>query len=546
MFQLKLPTNYKKRLILTTALPYANGRLHIGHMTEAVLTCAFARYRRLAQQEVHFLGADDAHGSAIEISAERDRISPEQFISRIRQDHIKSYVEYDISYNAYHSTHSPENQELVEMIFHHLKDRQLLEEREVTQLFDVIEGRTIEDRRVRGTCPECGKLDQNGDSCDGCGATYDATQLINPISTLSGEPPITVKNKHIFFRVSKLKEKICDWLEQEPLQPEMAAKVREWVDDDLRDWCLTRTGPYFGFKVPGEKDLFFYVWIDAPVGYIATLQHRLNLLEVQQDALELWNAPDSEIIHVIGKDIINFHSILWPALLSGAGLALPDKVHAHGFVTVAGQKMSKSKGNFVLSSDLAKHVSFDALRWLVASRLGAGVADIDLEATSAAEKINSDLVNKVANIAVRLRPFLSDMSHTLTKEVCNTGDYQNALDQAGTVLASFEELNLADSVRGILALADDINRSIASDAPWNIDDPHKKAAVVTDALVRFRIVAALIQPISPLFARKALAIFGEQFVPWLELEKPPVGARVTIPEKLFDRVEPEALASLSV
>ncbi len=545
MYRITIPTVSRKKLVLTTALPYANGPLHIGHMAEAVMTCVFARYRRLCGQEVHFVGADDAHGSAIEISAERESVTPERYISDIRTDHITDYAAFDISYDAYHSTHSPENQALVEMIFGHLVDRELLEEREITQLYDAIEGRTLEDRRVRGTCPECGTSDQNGDSCDVCGATYDATQLINPVSTFSGEPPINVKNKHLFFRVEKLEGEIREWISRNTLQPEMAAKVREWVDGDLRDWCLTRSGPYFGFKVPDRKDLFFYVWIDAPVGYLAALQHRLDRSDSHQDAISIWNASDTEIIHIIGKDIINFHAILWPALLSGAGLALPDQVHAHGFVTVGGEKMSKSKGNFVLASHLAQRVESDALRWLLAARLGPGVTDIDLEASSAVEKINSDLVNKFSNIAVRLRPFANEMSDGLAEELGEGNAYQHALDQAGTVLSSFEVRNMAEAVRGIMKLADEINRDIAAAAPWKVTDSSVRASIVTEALVRFRVVAALVQPIAPALARRALAIFGEQFLPWKGLETPPLGGKVFVPARLFERIERDALSPLS-
>ena len=545
MYHLDLPPNQKPRLLLTTALPYANGPLHVGHMAEAVQACAFARYRRLCGQEVHFLGADDAHGTAIEISAEAKATTPEAFIAKIQQNHITSYAAFDISYDAYHSTHSPENAALVNEIFQKLKDGGHLEERDVRQLFDLSRGRTLEDRRVRGTCPECGATDQPGDSCDKCGATYNATQLIDPVSTFSGEPPVTISAKHLFFRLTALKDRIHDWLSTTPLQPQMQSKVLEWLDGDLRDWCLTRTGPYFGFPVPNHKNLFFYVWVDAPVGYIASLEHRLKVSGAKVSAVELWNDEDSEKLHIIGKDIINFHALLWPGLLHASGLALPNRIHAHGFLTIAGQKMSKSKGNFVLASELARAVDSDALRWLLASRLGGGTTDIDLEANAALEKINSDLAGKFANIPLRLRPFLADMGGTLATTLNSESAYQNALDRAGQVLASYEAINLAEAVRGIIALADEINRDIAAAAPWKMKDAQARAAVVTDALVRFRVVAALTQPIAPILARRALGIFGEQSVPWRNLATPPLGERVAVPERLFERLEAASLTLLS-
>lgn len=545
MHHLNLPPNQKPRLILTTALPYANGPLHIGHMAEAVQACVFARYRRFCGQEVHFLGADDAHGTAIEISAETQGTTPEAYIAKVQQDHVASYAAFDISYDAYHSTHSPENAALVNEIFQLLEDGGHLEEREVRQLFDLSRGRTLEDRRVRGTCPECGAVDQPGDSCDSCGATYDATQLINPVSTFSGEPPVTISAKHLFFRLTAIKDRIHEWLSTQPLQPQMQSKVREWLDGDLRDWCLTRTGPYFGFPVPNHKDLFFYVWVDAPMGYIATLEHRLKVSGVKVSALELWNDADSEKLHIIGKDIINFHALLWSGLLEASGLALPDRIHTHGFLTIAGQKMSKSKGNFVLASDLAQAVDSDALRWLLASRLGGATTDIDLEASAALEKINSDLAGKFANIPVRLRPFLKDMDGTLSTTLFSDAAYQDALDRAGRVLSSYEAINLAEAVRSIMGLADDINRDIAAAAPWTMKDAHARAAVVTDALVRFRVLAALIQPIAPVLARRALGIFGEQSIPWRKLQTPPLGAPVSVPERLFDRLDAASLSLLS-
>lgn len=545
MYHLNLPPNLKPRLLLTTALPYANGPLHIGHMAEAVQACAFARYRRLCGQEVHFLGADDAHGTAIEISAEAQATTPEAFIARVQQDHITSYAAFDISYDAFHSTHSPENAALVAEVFQGLENGGHLEERDVRQLFDLSRGRTLEDRRVRGTCPECGATDQPGDSCDSCGATYDATQLIDPVSTFSGEPPVTINAKHLFFRLTALKDRLHDWLSTAPLQSQMHSKVLEWLDGDLRDWCLTRTGPYFGFPVPNHKDLFFYVWVDAPVGYIAALEHRLKVSGAKVSALALWNDEDSEKLHIIGKDIINFHALLWPGMLEASGLALPDRIHAHGFLTIAGQKMSKSKGNFVLASDLAQAADSDALRWLLASRLGGGTTDIDLEASAALEKINSDLAGKFANIAVRLRPFLPDMNGTLSTTLASESAYQDALDRAGQVLTCYEALNLAEAVRGIIGLADDINRDIAEAAPWKIEGAQARAVVVTDALVRFRVLAALIQPIAPILARRSLGIFGEQSVLWRNLVTPPLGTSVCVPEQLFERLEAASLSLLS-
>lgn len=532
----------KSRLYLTIALPYANGPLHLGHATEAILGDTFARHRRLCGQDVMFLCADDTHGTATERLATERGMTPERVVAEIGDDHRADYAAFDISFDHYGSSNCDENRQIALNFFQNLKAKGYLQKKEVRQLFDKQAGAFLDDRRVRGTCPECGRHDQYGDSCE-CGATYEPTALKNPVSTLTGERPTLESAEHFFFELEPFRPTIEAWLSSGAVQPEVAAKLSEWLDAGLRPWCITRKGPYFGFAVPGEDNLFLYVWLDAPVTYIAAGAEYLAHISSDRSWQQDWCEENTEIVHVIGKDIVNFHGLFWVALLAANGCRPPDRLHAHGFITVGGEKMSKSRGNFVVLSDVLAQVDRDALRYAIASRLGRGISDLDLDAQSLTDKVNTDLVGKVANIAVRLRPFQNSFESLLSTEIPDFPALDAALEQASNVLSCYEALDLAGAVRGIMALADDTNRAIAKAAPWNASDQviHDTC---TQALVQFRIIAALLQPLCPDFARRCLAIFGETRVAWAGLAHPPLGARIEIPTRLMDRVDLDAIDSL--
>ena len=532
----------KSRLVMTTALPYANGNLHIGHGSEAIQADIFARHRRLTGQEVIFVCADDCHGTAVELLADAQRKTPEQVLTKVGARHRADFAQAQISFDAYHSTHSPENEAIAFAFFDELRAGGFLRRRTVPQLYDPQAGRFLDDRRVRGTCPSCGRKDQYGDSCE-CGATYDAIQLIDPVSTLTGARPEIREAEHLFFRISSFAETIQHWLDTGAVKPEVRAKLQEWLDQGLRDWCITRSGPYFGIPVPGEPGLFFYVWLDAPMGYLSALQHFLDL-HGGGDWHDVWDDPDTERRHFIGKDIINFHGLFWPALLRGAQHTLPDRLHVHGFATIGGHKMSKSRGNSVALSALLDELDSEALRYVVAARMGDGIADFNIDAADVAAKVNSDLVGKIANIAIRLRPIMSHLDNRLSDRLPDPALYERALDQAARVLAGYEAVSTAAAIRTLVALADMTNEYLTQTAPWADPDAETRRAASTQALIHFRLLAGLLQPVCPGFAQRCLAIFAEPNLPWRVLETLPLGQQIAIPPRLFERIDPTTLTSL--
>lgn len=533
----------KSRLVMTTALPYANGDLHIGHGSEAIQADIFARYRRLAGQEVIFVCADDCHGTAVELLAASQSKSPERVLQEVGARHRADFARAKISFDAYHSTHSSENEAIAFAFFDELKRGGHLQRKTVPQLYDAQAGRFLDDRRVRGTCPDCGRKDQYGDACE-CGATYDAIQLVDPVSTLTGARPQVQDAEHLFLKIEAFAAEIRAWLASGAVQKEVRAKLLEWLDEGLRDWCITRSGPYFGIPVPGEPGLFFYVWLDAPIGYLSAIQHYLQEQQSKKSWADIWSDEDTETLHFIGKDIINFHGLFWPALLCGAHIQLPDRLHAHGFVTVGGHKMSKSRGNSVTLAQLLDQLDADALRYAIAARMGDGITDFNIDALGVAEKVNSDLVGKIANIASRLRPIIAMSDNLLSDSLPDSDLFDQALALAGEALACFESVNTAAAVRSIVSLADLTNEYIDGEAPWTVEDPDKRRAICTQALAQFRLIAALIQPICPGLAGRCLAVFGLSKLGWDELGVPPTGQKIIIPPRLFDRIDAAALSCL--
>lgn len=536
-------TPTKTRLVMTTALPYANGNLHIGHGSEAIQADIFARYRRLTGQTVIFVCADDCHGTAIELLAASQKKSPERVLREIGARHRADFARIKISFDEYHQTHSPENEAIAFSFFDELKTGGHLKRKNVPQLFDAQAGRYLDDRRVRGTCPSCGLKDQYGDACE-CGATYDAIQLLDPASTLTGSRPQVQNAEHLFFQIKNFADEIRAWLDSGAVQKEVRAKLLEWLDEGLRDWCITRNGPYFGIPVPGEPGLFFYVWLDAPIGYLSTLQHYLNNQPGDANWADVWGDENTEIRHFIGKDIINFHGLFWPALLCGAHSRLPDRLHAHGFVTVGGHKMSKSRGNSVELAHLLDQLGAEALRYAIAAQMNDGIADFNIDAEAVADKVNSDLVGKIANIAIRLRPLIAASGNVLSDVLPEPALYEKALGLAQQTLDGFETVNSAAAVRAIVALADLTNEYVNHNAPWTEIDPEARCAICSQALSQFRLLAALIQPICPGFAERCLAVFGVSQLSWKEMGKLPLGQQIAIPPRLFDRIDAASLSCL--
>ena len=395
----------KKQILVTSALPYANGAIHIGHMLEYIQTDIWARFQRSQGHECYFVWADDAHGTPVMLSARAEGITPEELIERMNEEHKTDFRDFGISYDNYSSTHTDYNREQVEQIYQRLDEGGYIERRNIMQLYDEKEGMFLPDRFIRGTCPKCGTVDQYGDSCESCGSTYSPTDLINPSSVVSGSPPVLRESEHYFVRLSDFEHSLKDWTTSGALQPEVANKLKEWFTEGLRDWDISRDAPYFGFSIPGAKDKYFYVWVDAPIGYLSSFR---ELCERNGLDFNAWWGADSEaeVYHFIGKDIVYFHTLFFPAMLMGSGLRTPTAVYAHGFLTVDGAKMSKSRGTFIKARTYLDHLNPDYLRYYFAAKLGPGTADIDLNLEDFVQRVNSDVVGKVVNIASRCAGFI--------------------------------------------------------------------------------------------------------------------------------------------
>ncbi len=397
----------KRKILVTSALPYANGPLHLGHMVEYVQTDIWVRFQKMRGHDCYYVCAADAHGTPIMLRARELGIEPEALVEQVSAEHRRDFAEFQVAFDNYHSTHSPENRELVELIFARLREAKHIVSKTITQAYDATENMFLPDRYVRGECPRCGTPDQYGDSCESCGATYSPGDLKNPVSAISGTTPVQKQTEHYFFRLADFSELLREWISSGRLHPSVAGKLGEWFEHGLQDWDISRDAPYFGFEIPGEKDKYFYVWLDAPIGYMASFR---NLCERTEGLRfeDFWSKDnDTELYHFIGKDIIYFHALFWPAVLTGAGFRTPTSVWVHGFLTVNGQKMSKSRGTFIKARTYLDHLRPEYLRYYYAAKLGPGIDDLDLNLEDFALRVNSDLVGKLVNIASRCAGFIT-------------------------------------------------------------------------------------------------------------------------------------------
>ncbi len=530
----------KRKILVTCALPYANGSLHLGHMVEHVQGDIWVRALRMRGHECHFVCADDAHGTPIMVQAAKLGISAEQLIADGRAEHELDLNDFGISYDYYHSTHSDENRELVEGIFARLKAKDLVEVREIEQYFDDEKGMFLPDRFIKGTCPRCGEADQYGDACENCSATYNPTDLIDPYSVVSGSKPVLRKSLHYFVKLSERTELLQRWVTGR-LQDEVSNKLQEWFDKGLQDWDISRDAPYFGFRIPGEEDKYFYVWVDAPVGYMASFKRLCAERGIDFDAF--W-AQDSEaeVYHFIGKDIIYFHTLFWPAMLDAADYRLPTSVFVHGFLTVDGKKMSKSRGTFIMARTYLEHLQPDYIRYYFASKLSPGLADIDLNLEDFVARVNADLVGKVVNIASRCAGFISKQFDTRLAAELPAGDLWARFTGAGEeIAAQFEERDYNRAVRTIMALADEANRYIDEHKPWQmIKDPTRHAdvhAICTLGINLFRVLMVYLKPIIPFTAARAEAFLDVPPLDWTALEAPLTDHRINRFQALMTRVD---------
>ncbi len=539
-----------RRLLVTSALPYANGPIHIGHLVEYIQTDVWVRAMRLVGRDVIYLCADDAHGAPIMLRAQAEDITPEDLVARIGTEHRADFADFGIAFDNYYTTHSDENRLLAEDIFHRLHAAGHIVRYGVTRYFDPAKGMFLADRFIRGQCPRCAAQDQYGDSCEACGATYAPTDLISPRSALSGAEPVLKESEHYFFRLSDFADLLAGWTRAGHLQEEVANKIAEWFEAGLADWDISRDAPYFGFKVPGSDSQYFYVWLDAPIGYLASLWDWLKRVrgpDVSLDQVrEFWNASD--VRHFIGKDILYFHALFWPAMLQGAAYDKPTAVNAHGFLTVDGQKMSKSRGTFIQARTWLDHLDPEPLRYYFAAKLGRGIDDIDLNLDDFVARVNSDLVGKLVNIASRTAGFIEKrFGGRLAPTLPQPAMYAEFVSAGKDIAAAYEGREYARAMREVMALADRANEYIASTAPWTlVKDPvrlDEAHGVCSQALNLFRLLMIYLTPVLPRMAVQVEALFGAPLA-WADRAQPLLDHPIAPYRPLLTRIDPAAVAAL--
>ena len=502
----------KRRIVVTSALPYANGDIHLGHLVEYIQTDFWVRFQKLRGHECVYVCADDTHGTPIMIRARKEGITPDELIARSHAAHLKDFTDFQIAFDNYYSTNSPENRELSESIYLAAEKAGAITRKTTPQLYCEHCKMFLPDRFVKGVCPKCGADNQYGDSCDKCGSTYGAEELGAPKCTTCGSTPVVKDSEHLYFELEPQHEYLEKWIPGHTTS-DVSNKLLEWFKEPLRAWCISRDAPYFGFKIPGTEDKFFYVWVDAPIGYIASLK---NWCDRQgKDWREYWN---SELYHFIGKDIIRFHCLFWPGMLHTAGIEGPDKVFVHGFLTVNGEKMSKSKGTFVNARTYLDNLPADALRYYYAAKLGGTVDDIDLNLADFVQRVNSDLVGKITNIASRggqmLQKKLEGRLGALDAE--GRALVEKCQAAAGTIAGYYEDRRFNQVVVEICRLADAANEYFDRREPWKTvkTDLEATCTTLTAALNAFRLIAIYLKPILPAYAEKAMALFGETEWTW--------------------------------
>ena len=535
-----------RRILVTSALPYANGAIHLGHLFEHIQTDIWVRFQRMVGNQCIYVCADDAHGTATMLLAEREGVAPEALIDRLREEHARDFKRFHVSHDNYYSTHSPENEHYVGLIYNRLKDGGFTYRAKVAQLFDPERKLFLADRQVRGTCPRCGAVDQPGDNCDACGATYDATELGDPRSVLSDAKPELRESEHLFVDLPQFADFLKDWTRSGPVQPEVANKLAEWLDGGLQAWDISRDAPYFGFPIPDAPGKFFYVWMDAPIGYMASFD---NLCQ-RTDGLafeDFWDPQsDAEVHHFIGKDIVNFHCLFWPAVLSKSGFRTPTRFHTHGFITVGGRQMSKSRGTFINAGTYLEHLDPEYLRYYFATKISARVDDMDVNLDDFVQRVNADLVGKVVNIAARCAGFIGkSFDGKLAGSLHDEQLWQEVADAAPAIAARFEEGEVGRAVRDITALADRANRYIAEQEPWkHVKDPERRDdvhGVCSLGINVFRALVVYLKPILPALAAKAEAFLQVQPLAWQDASEPLLDHRIARYAPLLTRIDRKAV-----
>ena len=537
-----------RKILVTSALPYANGELHLGHILEAVQTDIWVRLQKMRGNDCVYVCADDAHGTAIMLSAQSQGISPEQLIDAVQASHEADYAGFAIGFDNFHSTHSPENRARSESIYQALESNGHIARRSITQLFDPEKELFLADRYVKGRCPKCKAPDQYGDNCEACGSTYSPSELIEPVSTISGATPIEKESEHFFFDLPQFKDMLREWTRSGTLQDAVANKLAEWLDDELQQWDISRDAPYFGFEIPGAPGKFFYVWLDAPIGYMASFENLCKRSEYSFD--DYWQAgSDAELYHFIGKDIVNFHTLFWPAMLTSANYRTPTAVYVHGFLTVDGTKMSKSRGTFINARTYLENLDPEYLRYYLAAKLSNGVDDLDLNFEDFSARVNSDLVGKVVNIASRCAGFINKGFDGELSAELDDAELIETLQAAGETIATlFESREYSKAVRQIMALADTANQYINDRQPWVVakTEPGSEnlQRICTTGINAFRILICYLKPVLPVMAEKAERFLAVEPLTWNDSQKALLRHHIAQFEPLMTRVDGKRIEAM--
>ena len=543
----KTPLQSPRTLLVTSALPYGNGHLHLGHLVEHIQTDIWVRTQRLLGHDCISICGDDAHGTPIMLKAAQLGITPEALTREMQASHEQDFQQFLIDYDCYHTTHSPENQTLASAIYTRLNANGDIVKRQVRQAYDPVKSMFLPDRYVKGTCPKCAAPNQYGDNCEACGATYSPMELINPVSAISGVPPIEKESEHYFFDLPRYEALLRKWTQDGHLQTEMANKLDEWFASGLKQWDISRDAPYFGFLIPGTEDKYFYVWLDAPIGYMASFTK--YCVENNRSFDEFWGTESTtELYHFVGKDIVYFHALFWPAMLAGAGYRLPTAIYTHGFLTVNGQKMSKSRGTFIEARTYLQHLNAECLRYYFAAKMNGRVEDLDLIFDDFMQRVNADLVGKVVNIASRCAGFINKhFDNQFADTLHDDALYASLLSAKDPIIRAYVERDYARAIRQIMELADRVNQYIDQHKPWTLaKDPAnlpQVQAICSMGLNLFCVLMAYLKPVLPEMAKQS-EIFLNSPITWDSIESPLLAHRINPFVPLIRRVERQDIDAL--
>ena len=538
----------KRRILVTSALPYANGDLHLGYMLEVIQTDIWVRFQKMQGNECHYVCADDAHGTPIMLKADEMGIDPEELIAGVSERHQADLNDFHIDFSQFHSTHSEENRHYSELIYNRLNDSGYIKKRVISQSFDPEKEMFLPDRYIKGECPKCGAEDQYGDNCEVCGATYSTTEIKNARSVISGAKPIEKDSEHYFFDLPQFEKELKNWTKAGHLQEQVSNKLAEWFEQGLQQWDISRDKPYFGFKIPGTEDKYFYVWLDAPIGYMASFKKLCDNSDLEFDDF-FAKGSDTELYHFIGKDIVYFHALFWPATLMGSNFRTPNAIFAHGFLSVNGQKMSKSRGTFIQARTYLETLNPECLRYYYAYKLSSKIDDIDLNLEDFKQRVNSDLIGKVVNIASRSASFVvKKYDKQLSSESIECDLYAEFVAASSEIATHYEDRNFGHAMKSIMKLADKANQYIDDKKPWQLAKEEGKEQEVHEitslAINLFRVLMTYLKPVLPEMAKQSEVFLNIDSLNWDDVKSPLTSHQINKFKPLMTRIEDDQIEAM--